>query len=263
MFKRSGKVIAVDLEEFPDPIWRIIERRRQEAVRGISIAGLAIVFAGGFFNFAEIGSLEEVLTRTVPMAIVFVTALLLTRHDGNAHRSGPILVVLSAVAMIVVRLFSAAEAAGHFLFFPAAAVGGVLLLGFRAGLFMAGATLAGLYIVYFINLYFHPFPVFIPVDRPATFVAAFLMTLTMIVLVGRLLNEVQRKYESTSWLLTVHLDRYRSLISLLTNDLSTSISQMRAAEARNHGEDIEKSVKEINRVIGAARKLRSESFPGG
>lgn len=260
MLKRTGKALSINLEEFPQPVFGIIQRRRYEAVQAISIAGLSIALGSGLLGFYWSRSPSEFAVRTVPISMAFLAALLLNQHDRDARRSGLALIVFSAVAMIVVRTFSAAAAAGHFLYFPAAAVGSVLLLGLRTGLLIAGSTLGALYIIYFVNVYFHPFPVFIPVDRTASIIGAFLMTLVMIILSGRLLRDVQREYEASNRLLTAHLDRYRLLLSLLTNELSAAIANLKEAASQDDGESVKKCFNDIHQVISTARRLRSESL---
>jgi len=262
MSDRNGGLLSENREEvLPKSLSETIEKRRYQAVLGISTAGLIILLGNGLSDFIEVGNPVELAARTIPVAAVFLSSILLCRYDRNARRSAPLLVVFSAVAMVVVRLFSASEAAGHFLFLPAGAIGSVLLLGFETGIMAASLTAAALFFVYAVNVYLHPFPVFIPADRPASFISAFLMTLVMIVLAGVFLNDMQRQYEKSNRLLREHLDKYRSLLSLLTNDLTTSISELKEAESENDVHGVRKSFKQIREVISTARKLRGESLP--
>jgi hypothetical protein len=192
---------------------------------------------------------------------VFCCALILSRYDRSARRSGWVLTIFSALAMIGVRFVSSPQAAGHFLFFPAAALGSVLLVGFRAGLILASTTLVGLYVVYFVKLYYHPFPDLISADTPATFVGAFVMTLVMIILAGRLLRDVQTEYEASNRLLSNYLDHYRSLLSLLTNELMTSIANLKEAQHLNDKAGVKNSFKIIQEILATARRIRGESVP--
>jgi hypothetical protein len=258
VFRRATNGLLIRPANLPQPIWTIIERHRYDAVRVISIVGSIVALVGGIVNFVQVGSVREFASRTLPQLSVFLMALGVARHDGGARRAGPFLCLSSAAAMLIERLFSAPEAAGHFLFFPAAALGTVLLLGFGLGLLVASGTLATLYLVYLINIYFHPFPVFISMDHPIAFVQAFVMTVVMIVLAGRMVNDVQSEYEASNVLLTEYLDEYRSLLSLLTGDLTTSVSKLRTA---NDPSDVKTAFKTIRGVIETARRVRSKSFP--
>jgi len=257
--KQIEKGLSINLEEFPESVLEVIRRHRYEAVRGISVCGFAIAMSVGLVNISfDRGAVESAI-GVLPVSLAFLIAFFLNHHDRNARRSGLLLMILSAVAMISHTLFSAPGLVGHFLFFPAAAIGSVLLAGLWTGLIIAAATLGALYTVYLINLYVQPFPVLIQADQPASFVGAFLMTLVMIILAGRLLNDVQREYEASNRLLIAHLDTYRSLLSLLTNDLSASISNLKQASGEDNPHLVRESLKDIRKVIATARQLRGES----
>jgi len=258
VFRQATSTLLVSPAQLPQPIWTIIERRRYDAVRVISTVGSIVALVGGIVNFVQVGSAREFASATLLQLIVFLLALGVARHDGSARRAGPFLCLSSAAAMLIERLFAAPQVAGHFLFFPAAALGTVLLLGFGLGLLVASGTLATLYLVYLINIYFHPFPVFIPADHSISFVQAFIMTIVMIVLAGRMVNDVQSEYESCNVLLTEYLDEYRALLSLLTGDLTTSVSKLRTA---TDPPNVKTAFKTIRGVIETARRVRSKSFP--
>ncbi len=261
MFEGAARALPARSGELPRSVWEIIETRRYEAVRGICVAGLIISLSSDVTSLLQSGRRAEFAVRTIPFFVVFLGIWILNHHDRNARRSGLLLAVFSAIAMVTVRSFYAPQAAGHFLFFPAAALGAVLLVGFRTGLLLSITTLTGLYVVYFVNIRYQLFPVLIPEDRPATFVAALLMTLVMIFLAGRLLNDVQQEYEASNRMLSEYLDRYRSLLSLLTNDLTASISQLRDAERSQDHERVRQSFKLIQNTLATARRIRSESIP--
>src|SRR5262245_33792434 len=261
MLREATQALSTEPDELPKSVWEIIEVHRYRAVRAISLAGITLSLGTGLASFLQNFNLGEFVTSAIPTFSVFLIALILNRHDHSARRSGPFLAVCSAVAMVAVRSFYAPEAAGHFLFFPAGALGGVLLMGFRAGLLVAFTTLAGLYIMYFVNLHYQALPTLVQADTPVEFVAAFVMPLIMIILAGRMLTDVQREYEASNRLLFEYLNRYRSLMSLLTNDLTSSISELREAERRDDTEAVKHSFSIIKNILVTAKKLRGESIP--
>ena len=261
MLKEATQALSKDPDGLPKSVWEIIEMHRYRAVRAISLAGITLSLGTGLASFLQDFSMGAFVTSAIPTFSVFLVAVILNRHDQSARRSGPLLAVCSAIAMIAARSFYAPEAAGHFLFFPAGALGGVLLMGFRAGLLVAFMALAGLYIMYFINLHYHAFPALVQADTTAEFVAAFVMTLIMILLAGRMLTAVQKEYEASNRLLFEYLDRYRSLMSLLTNDLTKSIAELRDAERRDDTDAVKHSFSVIKDILATAKKIRGESLP--